>query len=114
MRKLQAGLVGAAVVGALLLPAASADAASIPVGVNGCNASSQGGYATGQCYSITQPGYYYLSINNPSGGFASADVNCTQGGSLSTSDFTWGYLNGGLCTVFIYAEYSTTVTLGKY
>lgn len=114
MRKLQVSLVGAGVLGALLLPATAADAASIPVGVNGCTASSQGGYAAGQCYSITQPGYYYLSVNNPSGGFASADVNCTQGGSISTGSFDWGYLNGGLCTVLVYGEYSTTATLGKY
>lgn len=114
MRKVQMGLVAAGVLGATLVPAGTANAASVPVGVNGCTASSQGGNLTGQCYSVTVPGYYYLSINNPSGGFAHADVNCTQGGSFSSDGYGWGYLNGGVCTVFVYAEYSSQATLGAF
>lgn len=114
MRKLRIGLVGAGVLGALLLPAGTADAATIPVGVNGCTASTGGGDIGTSCYSITTPGYYYLSINNPSGGYAYADVNCTQGGEFSTTGYGWGYLNGGLCTVFFYADYSASATLGPF
>jgi len=83
------------------------------VGVNGCSVISPGDYVEAQCRSITTPGYYYLSTHG-NGGFVSIQVNCTQGGSMSTSDFTWGYLNGGVCTVFIYSQYWTTGQLGAY
>jgi hypothetical protein len=114
MRKLQIALVGIGVLGGMLLPAGAADADSVNVGVNGCTAGTGGGDIATECYSITVPGYYYLSINNPLGGYAHADVNCTQGGSFSTDSFDYGYLNGGLCTVFFYADYVSYVSLGAF
>jgi hypothetical protein len=114
MRKMRAGLVVVGVLGALLLMPGAAQAQIPLVGVNGCNASSSGDYVAGQCQSITTPGYYYLSIHNFSGGFASAEVSCTQGGSFSTNDYGYGYLNGGLCTVFFYSEYSGSVDLAPF
>jgi len=114
MRGIRVAIAAAGAVGAVLAAQTPAGAVTPGVGVNGCTAASPGGNVEGQCRSITQPGYYYLSVNNPSGGFVSAQVNCTQGGSISTSTFGWGYLNGGLCTVFIFAEYSSTVTMGIY
>src|ERR1700757_2285945 len=104
MRKRRLGWAGLCAVSAVLLAPTSASAVDPGVGVNGCDATAPNGNPPGQCYSITVPGYYYLSVDGHGGG-ALGEVNCSQGGSLSTTGYAWGYLNGGLCTVFVYGDY---------
>jgi hypothetical protein len=113
MRKIRVGLVVVSVLAGLLMTPSSANAVIPLVGVNGCSAASVN-YVAGQCQSVTTPGYYYLTIRNFSEGFAYAEVSCSQGGSFATNDYGWGYLNGGLCTVFFYSEYSGAATLSPF
>jgi len=116
MRGIRLAVAGVGAMGAMLLPTTPASAAGTPgVGVNGCTAPSPGDYIAGTCRSITVPGYYFLSVDGK-GGYASAQVNCTQGGSMSIDtpdgyNYTYGYLNGGLCTVSVFSEYTTTADL---
>jgi len=113
MRKTRLAIAGIGAIGAVLIGTTPANAAGTPgVGVNGCTAPSPGNYIPGTCQSVTLPGYYFLSVDGK-GGYASAQVNCTQGGSMSVDtwdgpNYTYGYLNGGLCTVSVYSEYTTS------
>lgn len=115
MRGTRLAIAGIGAIGAVLIGTTPANAGTPGVGVNGCTALSPGNYVPGTCRSITLPGYYFLGVNG-NGGYASAQVNCTQGGSMSvdTSDggnYTYGYLNGGVCTVSVFSEYTTSADL---
>jgi hypothetical protein len=92
--------------------------ASIPAGVEGCTAVSQGDYFAGQCQTVVAGGYYYLTVDSSS--WAQVEVGCTPSGGGGPVDnagggfaYTYFYLPAGACTVLVYGADSSIGELFK-
>ena len=109
-------VAAATLVVASVAAAPNADAANVPVGVNGCSATSPGSNVPGVCTAVALPGTYFLQVSST--GYASASVDCAPlGGSESVSNSGSGYaaaffdVPGGDCTLTVSGEVTASASV---
>lgn len=116
MRVIRIGLTALAVAVGGIAVAPPASAVGLPVGVNGCEATSVGSYIPGVCTAAVLPGYYFLTVSSTGDAYASVDCSplggsgsAANGGGGSGSAFF--YVPGGDCSVAVYGEVTSIARL---